>query len=88
MFFSFGAPRKMLFARLAPAMRNQIIDMKLVCASEDEMRDKVRRSDGAKASLRVIHDILSHCEIYCECDSRDSCAGGRQVQFVDSCFAV
>jgi hypothetical protein len=78
-FFSSGVPRKMSLARLAPAMRNQIIGMKLAGASKDEVRDKVRRTDVTKPSLRVIHNILSHCEKDCECDGRDSCAGGRQV---------
>jgi len=38
--------KKVSFARLAPAVRNRIIGMKMAGALRGDMRDKCRKTDG------------------------------------------
>ena len=69
--------KKMSFARLTAAMRNRIFGMKLADAPREEMREKVRKTDGSKPSLRSIQNLLAKFEEVPDWDGCDSQAGGR-----------
>ena len=69
--------KKVSFARLAPAVRNRIIGMKMAGAVRGDMRDKCRKTDGTKPSLRAVDVVLANFEEDPEWDGRDSSAGGR-----------
>ena len=69
--------KKVSFARLAPAMRNRITGMKMAGAFRGDMRDKCRKTDGTKPSLRAVDVVLANFEEDPEWDGRDSSAGGR-----------
>ena len=52
--------RRQSFARLTPAARNRIIGMSLADSPRDDMRDKVRKTDGTKPSMRAVDAIIAH----------------------------
>ena len=69
--------KKLSHARLTPAARNRIIGMRMAGAPREEMRDKARKTDGSKPSLRAVDEVIAHYEEDPEWDGEDSCAGGR-----------
>ena len=57
--------------------RNRIIGMRIAGAPRQEMREKVRKTDGAMSSLKAVDDLISHFEEDPDWDGENSSAGGR-----------
>ena len=51
--------------------------MSLGDAAREDMRDKVRETDGAKPSMRAVDAILAHFQEHPQWDGKSSCAGCR-----------
>ena len=57
--------------------RNRIIGMRIAGAPRQEMREKVRKTDGTMPCLKAVDNIISHFEEDPEWDGENSSAGGR-----------
>lgn len=64
-------------ARFSPAARNRIIGMRLAGAKREDIRDKIRKTDGSKGNLRAIDNVLEHFHEDPDWDCSDSASGGR-----------
>ena len=69
--------KKPSYARLTPAMRNRITGMQLAGAARNDMRDKVRKTDGTPPTLKSVDQILAQFAEDPEWDGENSSAGGR-----------
>ena len=67
----------MTFARFTPAARNRIIGMRLAGAGREKIRDTIRKTDGNKANIRAVDEVLSNYEQDPEYDGENVASGGR-----------